>query len=255
MRAPSWTLYSSTAAVVHAQDAPRQGQDAGQIRRDAGESVAQAGHQPRALFDGIQAILGAMGDDKGVIPFQIVVGGADGRQHLPPVAVKMTLHGVDTGLAIVGAAHRQSLAQEQLAHLDVVDHVAIVGADHVAVGIQVGLGILVRRCAKGRPAELGDASQATHGWKVQIGTHVVDATHALAQIDSNSVRAVDCDRGAAHRVIATVGQPFAAIEEDGSQGLFVIGDDAKDTAHRMDSLRCCNQKQSWYLPGFLQPRD
>jgi len=80
---------------------------------------------------------------------------------------------------------------------------------------------------------LREPLSAGYDRKVEAGADVVDAAHALAQVDLAAAR----DGGAADRVVAAIGQPLARFDEDWAEGLFLFGDDAKDAAHRMDSLR------------------
>ena len=72
--------------------------------------------------------------------------------------VDITFHGMDAGFAIVHRAHGHPFSHELLAKFDIVDHIAVVRADQIAVRVKMRLGIDLRRLAKGSPAQLGDAT-------------------------------------------------------------------------------------------------
>ncbi len=97
--------------------------------------------------------------------------------------VDVALDGMHARFAVVLRAHGHALGHELLAQLDVVDHVAVVRADQVAVRIEVGLGVDLGGLAKGRPAQLGDAALAGHLGEVVFGGHLVDPADVLAQVD------------------------------------------------------------------------
>ena len=103
-----------------------------QVRRDAGETLPQADDHAGAFFEGVQAVFVCAADDKSIIALQVAVSQADGVDKLV-ATVQVAFHGMDTGLAIILRAHGQALVDELLAQLDVVNHVAVVRADQVAI--------------------------------------------------------------------------------------------------------------------------
>jgi hypothetical protein len=186
-------------AVFHAQDTPRQRQDRGQVRGDAGALLGQAHHQAGALFHSIQTLLTDPADDKGVIAGQVVVGQADSLHHVV-APVHVPFDRVHARLAVVGRAHHHALGDEGFPQLDIVDDVAVVRADQVAVRIEVRLGVGRVGRAEGGPAQLEDTPPADHLVETQPAGHLVHLADVLAQIH----RAVVVDGGAAHRVVAAV---------------------------------------------------
>ena len=213
-------------AVLDADDGAGEGQDGGQVGRDAGEAFADAHHQPGAFLDGVELVVVDAADDVGVIALQIVVGTADGFDEAQP-AVDVALHRVHAGLTVVLRADHEALVHEHLAQLDVVDHVAVVGTDDIAVGVEVGLRVHLAGRAKGSPAQLGDAARAAHLGQVVLGRDVVHPAGVFAQVD---LRAADGCR--ANGVVAAVGEPPRRFDQDRSERLFSCCNDAKYAAHR-----------------------
>ena len=143
--------------ILRADHVARQRQDRRQVGRDAGEAIADPDHQAGAFLERVQLVVIRAPDDEGVVALQVAVREADRIDHLV-AAMDVALHGVDAGLAVVLRADGHALGDELVAQLDVVDHVAVVRADHVAVRIEMRLRVDLRRLAEGRPAQLRDAA-------------------------------------------------------------------------------------------------
>ena len=65
----------------------------------------------RAAFDGVKRVVVRRTDDKDVTPFHVVSGTANGADHIVSLS-HITFHGVHTGLAVVGGAHRHPFGQK-----------------------------------------------------------------------------------------------------------------------------------------------
>ncbi len=138
---------------------------------------------------------------------------------------------MDARLTIILRPDGHALGDELLTKLDIVDHIPIVRADHVTVRIEMGLGVDLRRLAKGRPAQLGDAALASHLREVIFIRDSLNLTYILAQIDRPIVQ-----RGSAYRVIATVAVALRRFDQDRAELFFLICYVSEDTAHRSFSL-------------------
>ena len=204
-------------AVVDAHDPPGEGQDARQVGGDAGYAVGQADHQAGALLDGVEPVVVAVGDDKGIVALQIVVGGRMAASMSPPLRSKCrSTAWTQVSPSLVPRTVSPS-RMKQLAQLDVVDDVAVVSAHHVAVRVEVRLGVVVGGRAKGGPTKLGDA-RAGRAWsgKSSAAAHIVDRGRRPCAGQS----AVGSDGRAADRIVAAIGQPAAGVEQNGPEGLF-----------------------------------
>ena len=127
-------------AVLQAEDLGSERQDRGQVGADADHILGDPGHQAGTHFDGIQPILAYFPDHKAVIPFQVLGGQTDGLHHLVAL-IHITFHCVHATFAVILGAHDHTLGPEFFHQLHVVDHIAVVSANQVAVRIQVGLGV------------------------------------------------------------------------------------------------------------------
>ena len=204
---------------------PRQRQDGGQVRRDAGEAVADPDDEAGPLLERVQPVVVRAPDHECVVALQVTVGETDRVDELvalPDVA----LHGMDAGLAVVVRADRHPLGQELDAELGVVDDVAVVRPDHRAVRVEVRLGVDLRRLAERRPAQLRDPATAAHLREVVARRDRVDLADVLAQVD----RAVPEGRRP-DGVVAAVGEPLRGLDQDRPEGLIPVGHVAKDAAH------------------------
>ena len=142
-------------------------------------------------------------------------------------AVDIALGGMDTGFAIVVRADCEPFGHELLAQLDIIDHIAVVSTDDVAVRVQVGLGIDLGGLAKGRPTKLGDAALTGHLGQVVFGSDFIHPTDVFAQVDLCAA-----DGGRADRIVAAVGETTGSLDQDRAKGLFFVRNDAKYAAHK-----------------------
>jgi hypothetical protein len=101
-------------AIVNTHHPAGEGQDGGQVGRDAGEAIGNPGDQPGAFLDGVQRVFANPTDDEGVITFQILVSQANGIDKAI-AALDIALNGVDTGLSVVGRADGHTLRDKLLA--------------------------------------------------------------------------------------------------------------------------------------------
>ncbi len=214
-------------AVLRADDLAGQREDRGQVGGDAGEALPDAHHHAGAFLEGVELVVVGAPDDEGIIALQVAVGEADGVDELV-AAVDVALDGMHAGLAVVLRADGHALGDELLAQLDVVDHVAVVRADHVAVGIEVRLGVDLRRFAEGRPAQLGDAALTAHLGDVVFRGDRVHLADVLAQVDLPVVEGRRADR-----VVAAVGEALCRRDQDGSERFFFICNVAENSTHGM----------------------
>ena len=217
-------------AVLDADDPAGEGEDGGQVRGEAGEVVPDANHQTRAFLDGVKLVVIDAPDDEGIIALQVTISQADGVDEIVAF-IDVAFDGVDAGLAVVLGADGETLGDELLAQLDVVDHVAVVRPDHVAIRIEMGLGIDLGGFAEGGPAQLGDAAATGHLGEIIFGGDILDAAGILAQIDFSAV-----EGGGADRVVAAVGEAAGGVDEDGAERLFVFGDYAENSTHNEELL-------------------
>jgi len=98
---------------------------------------------------------------------------------------------------------------------------------HVAIRVEVRLGVDLRGRTKGRPSQLDDAPAAHHLIKVQPLVNLIDLAYIFTQGDG----VIFVDRGTANRVVTTIGQSAARFNQDRPQFLFVFGDDAENPTH------------------------
>jgi len=148
-------------AILDADDGAGEGQDRGQVGGDAGEALANAHYQARAFFDGVEFIVIDAPNDVGVVALQVIVGAADGFDEIQP-AVDVAFHRVHTRFAVVLRAYHHALFHEHLAQFHVINDVAVMRADHIAIRIQMRLRIHLGGRTKGGPAQLGDTARAAH---------------------------------------------------------------------------------------------
>src|SRR5450759_916297 len=87
-------------AILDADDLAGKGEDGGQVRGEACESITNADDETRTLLDGIKLVIVDTPNDKGIIALQIAVRQADGVDEIVTL-VDVALDGVDTRLAIV----------------------------------------------------------------------------------------------------------------------------------------------------------
>ena len=168
--------------VVGTDDLARERKNGGQIGREAGKAFSDAHHQPGAFFDGIQLVVIDAPDDKGVIALQVVVCQADGFDEIMPL-VDVAFHGMHTGFAVVLGAHGHAFSHELLAQFDIVDHVAIMCTDDVAIRIEVRLRVHLGRFAKSCPAQLGNTALPGHFRQVVFLCYFIHAPVILAQVN------------------------------------------------------------------------
>ena len=127
-------------AVHGSHHGPRERQQRGQVRRDAGEPVTDPDDEPGPLLEGVEPIVVGPSDHEGVVALEVRKGEPDGLDQLVALA-DVAFHRMDAGLAVVVGSDGHSLGQELDPELDVVHDVAVVRPDHVAVGVEMGLGI------------------------------------------------------------------------------------------------------------------
>jgi len=85
----------------------------------------------------------------------------DGFNRIHP-AIHIAFHGMDAAFAIICRTNDHSLGNKLLAQFHVIHYVAVMCANHVTIRVQVGLGIHLRWCTKGSPAELQNPPAAGH---------------------------------------------------------------------------------------------
>ncbi len=83
----------------------------------------------RAAIDGVKLVVVRRTEYKDAISFQVVIGVADGADHIVSLS-HITFHGVHAGLAVVGGAHRHPFGQQCLTQFHIVDHVSVVCLHH-----------------------------------------------------------------------------------------------------------------------------
>jgi hypothetical protein len=115
-----------------------------------------------------------------------------------------------TGLAVVLRAHGHTLGEESLAQLYVIDHIAIVRSDHIAIGIQVRLCVFLGGRPEGSPAQLRDAARTAHLGEVVALCHLIHAALIFTQVNLTAA-----ERGCTHRIIAAVGKALGCVDKDG----------------------------------------
>ena len=204
---------------------PRQRQDGGQVRRDAGEAVADPDDEAGPLLERVQPVVVRAPDHEGVVALQVTVREPDRVDELvaPP---DVPLHGMHAGLAVVVRADRHPLGQELDAKLGVVDDVAVVRPDHRAVRVEVRLGVDLRRLAERRPAQLRDPATAPHLREAVARRDGVDLADVLAKVDRDVAEGRHPDG-----VVAAVGEPLRGLDQDRPEGLIPVGHVAEDAAH------------------------
>ena len=101
-------------------------------------------------------------------------------------------------------------------------------ADDVAVRVDVGLRVDLRRLAEGGPAQLGDAARTGHFGEIVFCSHILHAARILAEVDF-----APADGRRANGIVASIGESLGRFDQDRTKGLFFLGDNAKDTAHRI----------------------
>src|SRR5574341_125409 len=111
-----------------------------------------------------------MPDNESIIAFEIAVCQADGVNELI-AAIDISLHRMDTRLAIILRTDGHALGDELLTQLDIIHHVPIMRPDHVPIRIQMGLAIDLRWLAKCGPAQLCDAALSAHFSEVVLLRH------------------------------------------------------------------------------------
>jgi hypothetical protein len=135
------------------------------------------------------------------------------------------------GLAIVLRTDGHTLGDELLAQLDVVHHVAIVRAHHIAIRVQVRLRVDLRWFSERCPAQLGNAARPGHLGKAVFLRHCFHFADIFAQIDGALVQ-----RRRADRVIAAIGQSLCCFDQNGAKLFFLVCYVSEDTAHLFFSL-------------------
>ena len=127
-------------AVLDADDGARERQDGGQVGRNAGEAFANAHHQPGAFLDGVELVVFYAANHIGIVALEVVVCPADGFDEIQP-AVHIAFHRVHAGFAVVLRTHHKPLVHKHLTQLHIVDNVTVVRPNHVAVRVEVRLGV------------------------------------------------------------------------------------------------------------------
>ena len=167
---------------MHAHDPACNRQYGWQVGRNTICAIRQADNQPGAFLKGVQFIFPCPADHKGVIACQIFVCQANGLDKII-AAIYITLNRMNASFAIIHGTNCHALFNELLAKFYVVDHIAIMGAHHIAIRIQVWLGIGLRRVAKGCPAQLHNAAAACHLLELEAGGYVINLANILADGD------------------------------------------------------------------------
>ena len=201
--------------------------------RDAGKTIANANYQTGTLLNGIQAIFVYATDHKGIIPGQVAVGEANGIDEVI-ATVDIALDRMHTALTVVLGTDLHAFLHELLPELKVVDDIAVMRSHHVAIRIQVRLGVDLRRLAEGSPAQLGNAARAAHLLNMILPGDGIHLTHILAQIDL-----AVAERGSAYGIVAAIGQPLGGADQGGTEHLFFTGNNAENTTHAANSYPGC----------------
>jgi hypothetical protein len=97
---------------------------------------------------------------------------------------------------------------------------------HAAIVTDVGMGIVGRRLAVGRPARVGDAER-TREW---IGRNRLGQTRDLAEFAPPIEPARVIEHGQARRVISAIFEPTQPLQQDGRNR--ALSDGTDDSAHR-----------------------
>ncbi len=200
-------------------------EDGRKIGGEAGEALADANHQPGTFLNGIQLVVIGAPDNKSIVPLQVTVSQANGVNEIVTL-VDIALDGMDAGFAVVLGANGETLGDELLAQFNVVDHVAVMRPHHVAIRIEMRLGVDLRGLTKCGPAQLGYAALTGHFGKVIFDSHILHAAGILAQVNFGSV-----ERGGADRVVSAIREPAGGVDEDGAERLFVFSHNAENATH------------------------
>jgi len=212
--------------ILDPHDAPGEGEERGEVGGHHGDPISDPGDEPGSLLERVEPVLPHPPNHERVIPREVVVRVADRIEHREAL-VHVPLDGVDACLAIVRGANDHPLADERLSQLNVVHDVPVVSANEVAVRVEVGLGIGLRRSPERGPAELDDPPRPAHLVESEAAGDVLDPPHILAQVNL----AVGGQGGAPDGVVPAVGEALPRLDEERTQGLVLARHDAEDAAH------------------------
>ena len=107
---------------------------------------------------------------------------ADGADDVIAL-INVAFYSVHAAFAVVLRAHGHPLSNELLAQFDVVDHVAIMCADHITIGIEMGLRIGIGWRAKRSPAQLQNGALPGHFFKIESVGNFLHFADILTQIN------------------------------------------------------------------------
>ena len=111
-----------------------------------------------------------------------MVGAADRFDHVVAL-IDITFHGVHAAFAVVLRTHCHAFSHELFSQFDIVDHIAVMRANHVAIRVEMGLGIGVGWCSECGPAQLQDGAVAGHFFELESVRYILNFAHIFAKID------------------------------------------------------------------------